>query len=122
MEDNNKLLVQILQTLNEFQVQVAKEFAEIRAEIKANKEEIQKSRETENEHWQENLRRWEENDKRWEENRKLWRENTQRWKQYEADRKKDHLEVIDMFIRFDLSISAKLGDPNVDKMKRALGM
>ena len=129
MEDNNKLLVQILQTLNEFQVQVAKEFAEIRAEIKANKEEIQKSREIENEHWQENLRRWEENDKRWEENdkrweenRKLWRENTQRWKQYEADRKKDHLEVIDMFIRFDLSISAKLGDPNVDKMKRALGM
>ena len=122
MEDNNKLLVQILQTLNEFQVQVAKEFAEIRAEIKANKEEIQKSREIENEHWQENLRRWEENDKRWEENRKLWKENIQRWKQYEADRKKDHLEVIDMFIRFDLSISAKLGDPNVDKMKRALGM
>lgn len=143
MEDNNKLLIQILQTLNEFQIRVAKEFAEIRAEIKANKEEIQKSREIENEHWLENLRRWEENKKlweknekrweenerrweenkkRWEENEKLWMENNQMWKQYEVDRKKDRQEIIDMFIRLEVSISEKLGDPNADKMKKAYGM
>ena len=44
MADNNEMLIQILQTLNDFQLQTAASFSEVRAEIK-------KSREIENEHW-----------------------------------------------------------------------
>ncbi len=72
MADNNEMLIQILQTLNDFQLQTAASFSEVRAEIK-------KSREIENEHWQENLRRWDENDKRWDKNDKRWDENDKRW-------------------------------------------
>ena len=96
MADNNEMLIQILQTLNNFQLQTTAAFSEVRAEIK-------KSREIENEHWQENLRRWDENDKRWEENdrcwaendkrweenKKLWEENKKLWKENEINRKND---------------------------------
>ena len=74
MADNNEMLIQILQTLNNFQLQTTAAFSEVRAEIK-------KSREIENEHWQENLRRWDENDKRWEENDRCWAENDKRWEE-----------------------------------------
>lgn len=134
MVDTNEMLIQILQTLNNFQVQTAASFNELRAEIK-------KSREIENEHWQENLRlwkenkkkweenekRWEENDKRWEQNEKRWEENDKRWKenekrwiQYEINRKNDHQEIMDIFVKYDIAISKKIGDPNVDKMKKVL--
>ena len=134
MVDTNEMLIQILQTLNNFQVQTAASFNELRAEIK-------KSREIENEHWQENLRRWEENkkkweenekrweendkrweqnEKRWEENDKRWKENEKRWIQYEINRKNDHQEIMDIFVKYDIEISKKLGDPNVDKMKKVL--
>ena len=129
MVDTNEMLIQILQTLNNFQVQTAASFNELRLEIK-------KSREIENEHWQENLRRWdenkkkwEENDKRWEQNEKRWEENEKRWKinekrwiQYEINRKNDHQEIMDVFIKYDIVISKKIGDPNVDKMKKILKM
>ena len=137
MVDNNELLVQILQigqTLNTFQVQTNATLNELRTEIK-------KSREIENEHWLENLRRWEENDKRWEENnrrweendkrweenKKLWKENNEKWKenkkmwiQNEINRENEHQEIMDTFIRYDISVSKKLGDPNADKMKKFL--
>ena len=120
--NNNEMLLQILQTLNDFQLQTTASFNELRAEIK-------ESRRIENEHWLENLRRWdendkrwEENDKRWEENNKLWKENKQNWVQYRIDRKKDHQEILDILIKYDISISTKLGDPNVDKMKKVLKM
>ena len=141
MVDTNEMLIQILQTLNNFQVQTAASFNELRAEIK-------KSREIENEHWQENLkrwdenkkkweendkrweqneRRWEENDKRWEqnerrweENDKCWKKNEKRWIQYEINRKNDHQEIMDVFIKYDIVISKKIGDPNVEKMKKIL--
>ncbi len=122
MVDTNEMLMQILQTLNNFQVQTAASFNELRAEIK-------KSREIENEHWQENLRRWdenkkkwEENDKRWEENDKRWERNEKRWIQYEINRKNDHQEIMDVFIKYDIVISKKIGDPNVEKMKKLLKM
>lgn len=131
MADNNEMLIQILQTLNDFQLQTAASFSEVRAEIK-------KSREIENEHWQENLRRWDENDKRWEENdrrwaendkrweenyknweenKKLWEENKKLWKENEINRKNDILNIL---INYDISISAQLKDKNVSKMKRFL--
>ena len=141
--NNNEMLLQILQTLNDFQLQTTASFNELRAEIK-------ESRRIENEHWLENLRRWDENkklweennkrweendgrweennkrwdenDKRWEENDKLWKENKQNWVQYRIDRKKDHQEILDILIKYDISISTKLGDPNVDKMKKVLKM
>ena len=134
MVDTNEMLIQILQTLNNFQVQTAASFNELRAEIK-------KSREIENEHWQENLRRWEENkkkweenekrweendkrweqnEKRWEENDKRWKENEKRWIQYEINRKNDHQEIKDIFVKYDIAISKKIGDPKVDKMKKVL--
>ena len=144
MVDNNEILGQILQlgqTLNTFQVQTNATLNELRTEIK-------KSREIENEHWLENLRRWDENDKRWEENNRRWEENNRRWEkndkrweenkqlwkenkekwkenkkmwiQNEINRKNDHQEIMDTFIRYDISVSKKLGDPNADKMKKFL--
>ena len=158
MVDNNEILGQILkigQTLNAFQLQMAAELSELRAEIK-------KSREIENEHWLENLRRWDENDKRWEENnrrwdendkrweennrrweendkrweenekrweenKRLWEENNEEWKENKQlwikngiDRERDHQEIMDIFIRYDISVSKKLGDPNAEKMKKFL--
>ncbi|CDD37715.1 putative uncharacterized protein [Clostridium sp. CAG:356] len=144
MVDNNEILGQILkigQTLNAFQLQMAAELSELRAEIK-------KSREIENEHWLENLRRWNENDKcwkennrRWKENEKRWKENNRRWKENKKlweennkkweenkqlwikngiDRERDHQEIMDIFIRYDISVSKKLGDPNAEKMKKFL--
>ena len=144
MVDNNEILGQILkigQTLNAFQLQMAAELSELRAEIK-------KSREIENEHWLENLRRWNENDKcwkennrRWKENEKRWKENNRRWKENKKlweennkkweenkqlwikngiDRERDHQEIMDIFIRYDISLSKKLGDANAEKMKKFL--
>ena len=148
MADNNEMLIQILQTLNDFQLQTAASFSEVRAEIK-------KSREIENEHWQENLRRWDENDKRWEENnrrwdendkrwdendrrwaendkrweenyknweenKKLWEENKKLWKENEINRKNDKNDILNILINYDISISAQLKDKNVSKMKRFL--
>ena len=144
MVDNNEILGQILkigQTLNAFQLQMAAELSELRAEIK-------KSREIENEHWLENLRRWDENDKcwkennrrwkenekrwkennrRWKENKRLWEENNEKWKENKQlwikngiDRERDHQEIMDIFIRYDISVSKKLGDPNAEKMKKFL--
>lgn len=123
MVDNNEILEQILkigQTLNAFQLQMAAELSELRAEIK-------KSREIENEHWLENLRRWEENNRRWKENKKLWEENNKKWEENKQlwikngiDRERDHQEIMDAFIRYDISVSKKLGDPNAEKMKKFL--
>ena len=134
MADNNEMLIQILQTLNDFQLQTAASFSEVRAEIK-------KSREIENEHWQENLRRWDVNDKRWEENdrrwaendkrweenyknweenKKLWEENKKLWKENEINRKNDNNDILNILINYDISISAQLKDKNVSKMKRFL--
>ena len=134
MVDNNEILGQILQlgqTLNTFQVQTNATLNELRTEIK-------KSREIENEHWLENQRRWDENDKRWEENNRRWDENDKRWEennrrweendkrweenkklwiQNEINRKSDHQEIMDTFIRYDISVSKKLRDTNSDKMK-----
>ena len=123
MADNNEMLIQILQTLNNFQLQTTAAFSEVRAEIK-------KSREIENEHWQENLRRWDENDKRWEENdrrwaendkrweenKKLWEENKKLWKENEINRKNDKNDILNILINYDISISTQLKDKNVSKM------
>ena len=127
MADNNEMLIQILQTLNNFQLQTTAAFSEVRAEIK-------KSREIENEHWQENLRRWDENDKRWEENdrrwaendkrceenKKIWEENKKLWKENEINRKNDKNDILNILINYDISISTQLKDKNVSKMKRFL--
>ena len=127
MADDNEMLIQILQTLNNFQLQTTAAFSEVRAEIK-------KSREIENEHWQENLRRWDENDKRWEENdrrwaendkrweenKKLWEENKKLWKENEINRKNDKNDILNILINYDISISTQLKDKNVSKMKRFL--
>lgn len=140
-DTDNKLLMQILKTLNEFQLQTTVAINELRAEVKENKKEIQKSREIENAHWEENKRlweenrkrwdendrrwdendkRWEENDRRWEENKKLWDENKKLWVQYKIDRKTDRDEILGVLTRFDFIISKKLGDPNADKMKNII--
>lgn len=125
MVDNNEILEQVLQlgqALNTFQLQTTASFNELRAEIKENKKEIQKSREIENAHWEENKRLWAENKKRWEENDKRWEENDKRWEQNEKTREKEHQELLDILLQFDITISIKLGDPNVEKMKKVLGM
>lgn len=127
MNDNNELLIQILQTLNNFQLQTTASFTELRTKIEENKKEIEKSRQIENEHWQENLRRWEENDRRWEENEKRWEENEKRWEenkmlweQNTKDRERDHSELLDILLKFDITISKRIGDPNAEKMEKYL--
>lgn len=127
MNDNNELLIQILQTLNNFQLQTTASFTELRTKIEENKKEIEKSRQIENEHWQENLRRWEENERRWEENKKCWEENEKRWeenkmlwKQNTKDRERDHSELLDILLKFDITISKRIGDPNAEKMEKYL--
>ena len=132
MVDNNQILEQVLQlgqALNTFQLQTTASFNELRAEIKENKKEIQKSREIENAHWEENKRlwaknekRWEENDRRWEQNEKRWEENDRRWEQNEKTRSTEHNELLDILTQFDLTISKKLGDPNVEKMRKIINM
>jgi len=127
MNDNNELLIQILQTLNNFQLQTAASFTELRSKVEENKKEIEISRQIENEHWQENLRRWEENDRRWEENEKRWEENEKRWEenkmlweQNTKDRERDHSELLDILLKFDITISKRIGDPNAEKMEKYL--
>ena len=120
MNDNNELLIQILQTLNNFQLQTAASFTELRSKVEENKKEIEISRQIENEHWQENLRRWEENDRRWEENEKRWEENKMLWKQNKKDRERDHSELLDILLNFDITISKRIGDPNAEKMEKYL--
>ena len=141
MNDNNELLIQILHTLNNFQLQTAASFTELRSKVEENKKEIEISRQIENEHWQENLRRWEENDRRWEENEKRWEENERRWeenkkcweenekrweenkilwKQNTKDRERDHSELLDILLKFDITISKRIGDPNAEKMEKYL--
>ena len=120
MNDNNELLIQILQTLNNFQLQTAASFTELRSKVEENKKEIEISRQIENEHWQENLRRWEENDRRWEENEKRWEENKMLWKQNTKDRERDHSELLDILLKFDITISKRIGDPNAEKMEKYL--
>ena len=141
MNDNNELLIQILQTLNNFQLQTTASFTELRSKVEENKKEIEISRQIENEHWQENLRRWEENDRRWEENEKRWEENERRWeenkkcweenekrweenkilwKQNTKDRERDHSELLDILLKFDITISKRIGDPNAEKMEKYL--
>ena len=123
MVDNNEILEQVLQlgqALNTFQLQTTVSFNELRAEIKENKKELLKSREIENAHWEENKRLWSENKKRWEENDRRWEENEKRWEKYEKDRKTDHNELLDILTQFDLTISKKLGDPNVGKMQKII--
>ena len=63
-----------------------------------------------------------ENNKRWEQNDKRWEENDKRWEQNEKTREKEHQELLDILLQFDITISIKLGDPNVEKMKKVLGM
>ena len=148
MNDNNELLIQILQTLNNFQLQTAASFTELRSKVEENKKEIEISRQIENEHWQENLRRWEENDRRWEENDRRWEENEKRWeenerrweenkkcweenekrweenkmlwKQNTKDRERDHSELLDILLKFDITISKRIGDPNAEKKEKYL--
>ena len=141
-------ILQLGQTLNTFQVQTNTALNELRTEIKKSREienehwlENLRRWEENDKRWEENNRRWEENDKRWEENKRLWKENNERWEenkqlwkenkekwkenkkmwiQNEINRKNDHQEIMDTFIRYDISVSKKLGDPNADKMKKFL--
>lgn len=102
--DTDQIVVPILRAIND-----------LREEVRDNKREIREMRE-------ENNRRWEENDRRWEENKKQWRENNKLWKEYKENRKSDRKELLDILLRYDISISTQLEDKKVGKMKRTLGI
>ena len=93
--NNDEIVAPILRAIND-----------LREEVRENKREIKEMRE-------ENNRRWDENDKRWEENNESWKKN-------EKNRKIDHQEILDLFIKYDVAVSRKLGDPNADKMLKLL--
>ena len=95
--NNDEIVVPILRAIND-----------LREEVRENKKELKEMRE-------ENNKRWDENDKRWEENDKKWKQN-------DINRERDHQEILDIFINYDISISKKLRDPNVEKMKKILKM
>ncbi len=98
---------------DEIVIPILRAINDLREEVRDNKREIREMREESN-------RRWEESKRLWEENRKRWEENDKRWEKSEKDRKSDHDEVMDLFIKYDIAVSRKLGDPNADKMKRFL--
>ena len=117
----------IFEMMCSFQLETTRNFNRLSDEIKECRLEIQKSREIENTHWKENLRRWEENNKRWEENKKLWDENKKLWKEnhlewqkYRENRIKDKKDLLDILLRYDISISKQLGDPNAEKMQKII--
>ncbi len=117
----------IFEMMCSFQLETTRNFNRLSDEIKECRLEIQKSREIEDTHWKENLRRWEENNKRWEENKKLWDENKKLWKEnhlewqkYRENRIKDKKDLLDILLRYDISISKQLGDPNAEKMQKII--
>lgn len=131
----------IFEMMCSFQLETTRNFNRLSDEIKECRLEIQKSREIEDTHWKENLRRWEENDKRWEENnkrwdendkrweenkklwdenKKLWKENHLEWQKYRENRIKDKKDLLDILLRYDISISKQLGDPNAEKMQKII--
>ena len=73
-----------------------------------------------NKHWEENNKRWEENKKLWDENKKLWKENHLEWQKYRENRIKDKKDLLDILLRYDISISKQLGDPNAEKMQKII--
>ena len=90
-------------------------------------EENEKRWEENDRRWEENEKRWEENERRWEENKKCWEENEKRWeenkilwKQNTKDRERDHSELLDILLKFDITISKRIGDPNAEKMEKYL--
>ena len=105
---------------DEIVIPILRAINDLREEVRDNKREIREMREENNRRWDENDKRWEENDRRWDENDKRWEENRRRWEKSDNDRKSDHDEVMDLFIKYDIAVSRKLGDPNADKMKRFL--
>ena len=131
----------IFEMMCSFQLETTRNFNRLSDEIKECRLEIQKSREIEDTHWKENLRRWDENDKRWEENNKRWEENNKRWEEnkklwdenkklwkenhlewqkYRENRIKDKKDLLDILLRYDISISKQLGDPNAEKMQKII--
>ena len=117
----------IFEMMCSFQLETTRNFNRLSDEIKECRLEIQKSREIEDTHWKENLRRWEENnkrwdenDKRWDENKKLWKENHLEWQKYRENRIKDKKDLLDILLRYDISISKQLGDPNAEKMQKII--
>ena len=117
----------IFEMMCSFQLETTRNFNRLSDEIKECRLEIQKSREIEDTHWKENLRRWEENNKHWEENKKLWDENKKLWKEnhlewqkYRENRIKDKKDLLDILLRYDISISKQLGDPNAEKMQKII--
>ena len=70
--------------------------------------------------WKKNWKMWEENKLQWEENWKMWEENKKLWAEYRKNRKKDKEELLDILLKYDISISTQLGDKNAKKMKKIL--
>lgn len=131
----------IFEMMCSFQLETTRNFNRLSDEIKECRLEIQKSREIEDTHWKENLRRWDENNKRWDENdkrweennkrweenkklwdenKKLWKENHLEWQKYRENRIKDKKDLLDILLRYDISISKQLGDPNAEKMQKII--
>lgn len=103
----------IFEMMCSFQLETTRNFNRLSDEIKECRLEIQKSREIEDEHWKENLRRWDEN-------KKLWKENNLEWQKYRENRIKDKKDLLDILLRYDISISKQLVDPNTEKMQKII--
>ena len=82
------------------------------------RQELREFREENNRRWEENKQLWAENEKRWKENEKRWEENKQLWIEYKRNREQDRNDILDILVKYDISISTQLKDPNVKKMKK----
>ena len=147
MEEINKdkLIENMIYSMNGFKDEVVKSMnyiredirdlkCELKGEIQDLRQELRDYKEENNRHWDENDRRWEENNKRWEENdrrwkentkmweenKKLWEENKKNWAEYRENREKDIRQIVDIFHNYDISISAQLGDSNVEKVRKVV--
>ena len=105
------MIEKMIYSINDFKDEMIKSMNYIRGDIYELKEQVIDLRQELRDYKEENNKRWDENDKRWEENNK-------RWEEYRENREKDRKQILDIFHNYDISISAQLGDPNAEKMRK----
>ena len=108
MEETNNKTVKFMLNLNEFHKEIIKSMNYIRGDINELRDELK----GEVNDLRQELRDYKE------ENNKRWDANDKKWEKYEANRKEDRKFLLDTLVKYDLSISEQLGDPNVEKMRK----
>ena len=110
-EMNNNKVERMLYSISDFKDGMIKsvnyirgDINELKGEIKDLKSDVNEVKSELIEFKEESYRRWDNNDKKWE--------------RYEKNRKEDRKYILDILTSYDISISTRLGAPNVEKMRK----